>query len=131
MTLLHSCDGCGFPNEIGRKTQDYIRNCESSTGITTQIRPRCTTLTLFRGKLEGVVTLRLFAQAREAAGVSQVELDASTVDEALNLAVDQFGNNFDAILRTSKIWLNGSPVDSSDELKAGDELAVLPPVSGG
>ena len=75
--------------------------------------------------------LRLFASAREAAGTGRVEIDGSTVDEVLRRAVDQFGAGFDAVLATSKVWVNGEPAERTDPVLADDEVAVLPPVSGG
>jgi molybdopterin synthase sulfur carrier subunit len=78
-----------------------------------------------------VIALRLFAQAREAAGEKVVHFEAETVGEVLDLASARFGNVFDAVLEGSKVWLNGSPCERIDSVTPGDEVAVLPPVSGG
>jgi molybdopterin synthase sulfur carrier subunit len=78
-----------------------------------------------------VVTLRLFAGAREAAGMSTTLYDASTVGEILSIAENDFGNEFSQILAVSRVWLNGDPVEGDAEISDGDEVAVLPPVSGG
>jgi molybdopterin synthase sulfur carrier subunit len=75
--------------------------------------------------------LRLFAQAREAAGTDRVEIDATTVGEVLNEARVRFGEHFTAVLASSRVWLNGEHTDDDDAVRAGDEVAVLPPVSGG
>lgn len=77
--------------------------------------------------------LRLFAQAREAAGTaSDTFADVpSTVGEALEIAVARYGQGFAAVLRSSQVWVNGEPAAVTDPLAAGDEIAVLPPVSGG
>ncbi len=77
------------------------------------------------------VTIRLFAGAREAAGVGTVQTEASSVAAALEWAKTQFGEGFDAVLAASRVWLNGEPVEGSAPLANGDEIAVLPPVSGG
>jgi molybdopterin synthase sulfur carrier subunit len=79
------------------------------------------------------VTLRLFARAREAAGASTVELDDATLGELLAHARARFGAEFAAVLATSRVWVNGDePVEGdSTVLEDGDEVAVLPPVSGG
>lgn len=82
------------------------------------------------------ITLRLFAAAREAAGCAQTELqpsEARTIDEALRVAVDRFGADFAAVLASSRVWLNGDEPPHGDDtaLNDGDEIAVLPPVSGG
>jgi len=78
-----------------------------------------------------VATLRLFASAREAAGTGRVEVDEATVGAVLDAARVRFGEGFAAVLATSRVWLNGEPADDDTVVRAGDEVAVLPPVSGG
>jgi molybdopterin synthase sulfur carrier subunit len=77
------------------------------------------------------VTLLMFARAREAAGTGRLELVAATVGEALAAARSRFGPEFAAVLESSRVWVNGEPADLGERLSDGDELAVLPPVSGG
>jgi sulfur-carrier protein len=79
------------------------------------------------------ITLRLFAAAREAAGMSSVPLDAATVGDALSVARERFGPTFAAVLDGSRVWLDGEEPAAGDAppLVDGAELAVLPPVSGG
>ena len=76
-------------------------------------------------------TLRLFAAVRQAAGVSVVEFDGATVAEVLEAAAARFGPAFEEQLRGCRIWRNGEPADPSEVVDAGDEIAALPPVSGG
>jgi molybdopterin converting factor small subunit len=78
-----------------------------------------------------VATLRLFASAREAAGTPRVELDAASVGEVLDQARVRFGEHFAAVLAASRVWLNGEPTTNDAPVTSGDEVAVLPPVSGG
>ncbi len=78
-----------------------------------------------------VAILRLFAQARESAGSGTVDIPGSTVGEVLDQAVARFGDRFETILTGSKVWLNGNPVDRETSVDNDDEVAVLPPVSGG
>lgn len=75
--------------------------------------------------------IRLFAAARDAAGTSRDELPGDTVGEVLTIARERYGTTFDAVLATCRIWVNGEPADAQDTIRATDELAVLPPVSGG
>jgi molybdopterin converting factor small subunit len=75
--------------------------------------------------------LRLFAAAREAAGTGTDEFDAATVHAVLAAAVDRYGDGFAAVLDTSKVWLNGDETDLGATVGPTDEVAVLPPVSGG
>ncbi len=82
-----------------------------------------------------MITLRLFAQARESAGTTRLELDqqviGETVGDVLDEAVNRFGQPFAAVLGGSKVWVNGSPAERATTVAEGDEVAVLPPVSGG
>jgi molybdopterin synthase sulfur carrier subunit len=78
-----------------------------------------------------VVTLRLFAQARESAGTKSLDLPGATVGEVLDEATHRLGAAFADVRAGSKVWLNGSPAERSQAVRAGDEVAVLPPVSGG
>lgn len=75
--------------------------------------------------------LRLFASAREAAGTSRETIDASTVEEVLSIAVQKFGPNFATVLESCKVWVNGENAGPEFPVNAHDEVAVLPPVSGG
>jgi molybdopterin synthase sulfur carrier subunit len=79
------------------------------------------------------VRLRLFARAREAAGTSTVELEAATVGDLLARARADYGEEFAAVLASSRVWINGDEPAEGDAttLQDGDEVAVLPPVSGG
>lgn len=75
--------------------------------------------------------LRLFAAAREAAGTSRAVLPGATVAEVLAAAVSQFGSDFERVLASCKIWVNGEAVEANTPVSDSDEVAVLPPVSGG
>jgi sulfur-carrier protein len=77
------------------------------------------------------VTLRLFAAAREAAGVGHDRLEGATVGEVIAAARVRYGDGFAAVLDGSRIWRNGEPAELDEAVAPGDEVAVLPPVSGG
>ena len=78
-----------------------------------------------------MAVLRLFAAAREAAGTGRDDLPGATVAEVLDAARSRYGAEFDAVLATSQVWRNGEPCAATDPVAEGDEVAVLPPVSGG
>jgi MoaD family protein len=78
-----------------------------------------------------MATLRLFASVREAAGTGTDTVDGATVGEVLDTAVDRYGAEFARLLTTSKVWVNGEPADRHTSVDPTDEVAVLPPVSGG
>jgi len=76
-------------------------------------------------------TLRLFAAAREAAGTGSDTVDGATVREVLSTAEQRYGPRFAEVLTTCRVWVNGDDVGVDSPLGADDEVAVLPPVSGG
>jgi molybdopterin converting factor small subunit len=78
-----------------------------------------------------MATLRLFAAAREAAGTGRATLDGGTVGAVLDAAVAAYGDRFAEVLGTCRVWVNGEPATREDAVTASDEVAVLPPVSGG
>jgi molybdopterin converting factor small subunit len=76
-------------------------------------------------------TIRLFAGAREAAGTDRDVIDGATVRAVLDEAVARYGDAFAALLGSCKVWVNGEPAEPDDAVADTDEVAVLPPVSGG
>ena len=78
-----------------------------------------------------MATLRLFASIREIAGTSSLEVDANNVADAIAEACVQFGDDFAALVPSCRIWVNGNPAELTDSVTTQDEIALLPPVSGG
>ena len=79
------------------------------------------------------IRVRLFALARDLAGTDSVELhfdNAPTVQDALDRLCDRFPplSAHNTKLATA---VNLEYVRRDYRLKAGDELALIPPVSGG
>lgn len=73
----------------------------------------------------------MFAAAREAAGTGRAELPGTTVGDVLAAARDRYGAAFADVLTTCRIWVNGDAAVETDPVGPNDEVAVLPPVSGG
>jgi molybdopterin synthase sulfur carrier subunit len=78
-----------------------------------------------------MVSLRLFGPAREQAGTGRAELPGKLVGDVLDAAEVEFGEGFARIVATSRVWVNGQEAERGDPVSDGDEVAVLPPVSGG
>ena len=78
-----------------------------------------------------MATLRLFAAAREAAATSIESINAGTVGAVLDEAGKRHGSQFVAVLAQCRVWLNGEPAALDMPVIDTDEIAVLPPVSGG
>jgi len=81
--------------------------------------------------LAHMATLRLFANLRESAGTNTAEFDAATVGDLLSQATDQFGDQFRSGLTAARVWVNGEQADATTPLAQADEVALIPPVSGG
>lgn len=78
-----------------------------------------------------MAVLLLFAAAREAAGTGREDVDGATVGEVLDAARARHGALFADVLAASRVWRNGEPATEDDPVGPSDEVAVLPPVSGG
>ena len=75
-----------------------------------------------------VVTIRLFAMLRERAGASEIELDlpeGARVRDALD-RLDDLAGGLPLVMAVNRDY-----ADAEAELRPGDELALIPPVSGG
>jgi molybdopterin converting factor small subunit len=78
-----------------------------------------------------VARLRLFASAREAAGTGRDVVDGTTVADVLAASIERYGAAFAAVLPTCRVWVNGEPAEPDALVSDTDEVALLPPVSGG
>lgn len=79
------------------------------------------------------VRVKLFAIIRERAGTDQLTLDlpqGATVSSAVSVLRERFPAVADFLSR-SAFAVNQSYVKAETVLNDGDELAVIPPVSGG
>jgi sulfur-carrier protein len=79
------------------------------------------------------VRILLFARAREAAGRRDDVIEGVTLGDVLAVARDRYGPEFADVLLAARVWVNGDEPATGDAtpLSEGDEVAVLPPVSGG
>ena len=79
------------------------------------------------------IHVKLFAIVKERAGVAELPLDlpdTSTV-AAAELALKEKFPAIAAFLRQAAYAVNREYVDATTVLHDGDELAIIPPVSGG
>jgi molybdopterin converting factor small subunit len=53
------------------------------------------------------------------------------VGEVLQAATARHGQTFAQVLASSRVWRNGEPTTDDEPVGPGDELAVLPPDTGG
>jgi molybdopterin synthase sulfur carrier subunit len=82
-----------------------------------------------------VVTVRYFAAARAAAGVTSEDLDVAegaTVGDALEVIAARHGEGLGKVLTGCSFLLDSVAVrDRTTPLPAAAELDVLPPFAGG
>ena len=73
----------------------------------------------------------LLGPAHEAAGVRSAHIEGDTLSEVMAAAVTLFGPSFAEILAVSRLWVNGENATPDQAVGPSDEIAVVPPVSGG
>src|SRR5829696_1156943 len=108
--------------------------CRGSSGPTIGATKRWSSVALMGPRLllrtlEGMlVRLRLFAMLRERAGTNELELelpDGARVRDAL-AAVETLAGGLPLVMAVNREY-----ADADAPLAPGDELALIPPVSGG
>ena len=77
------------------------------------------------------ITVRLFAVLRELAGSSEVEAAGHTAGELVDQLSERYGERFAKIAAVGSIVVNGDRADRATPVAEGDQVALLPPVSGG
>jgi MoaD family protein len=78
-----------------------------------------------------LVRVRLFAALREIAGASNVEAEGETVGELIDALAARYGERFGEIARAGSAVVDAERAEASRRLFEGEEVALLPPVSGG
>lgn len=73
----------------------------------------------------------LLGPAHEAAGVRRAQIEGETLAEVMATAVTRFGPRFAEVLAVSRLWVNGENASPDQAVGPSDEIAVVPPVSGG
>ena len=77
-----------------------------------------------------MIRVRLFAALRELAGASEVEAEGKTAGEVADALSERFGDRFAQIAAVGSLVVNGERASRTTAVAAGDEVALLPPVSG-
>lgn len=77
------------------------------------------------------VKVRLFAALREMAGSSEVEAEGDTVGEVLDALSARYGERFERVARGGSVVVDGERAEPTTPLSGTQEVALLPPVSGG
>ena len=77
------------------------------------------------------VTLRYFAMLRESAGVESEDLSTSSETPKELYAELRETHGFSLEATELRVAVNGEFAELDDTLTKGDEIAFIPPVSGG
>ncbi|HEX9376217.1 MAG TPA: MoaD/ThiS family protein [Actinomycetota bacterium] len=75
--------------------------------------------------------VRLFAALREIAGESRLDVDGATVDDVVRALGEKLGARFEEIARAGSVVVDGERAGFDRDLSGVEEVAFLPPVSGG
>ncbi len=78
-----------------------------------------------------VVKVRLFAALRELAGASEVDAEGETAGEVVSALASRYGDRFARVAGAGSIVVDGERAEATTPVAQGQELALLPPVSGG
>jgi molybdopterin converting factor small subunit len=75
----------------------------------------------------------LFAALRELAGAPRLDLELAppTVGSLLEHLANAYGPEFERIASIGSVVVDGEAVGPDRALRPDDEVAILPPVSGG
>ncbi len=75
--------------------------------------------------------VRLFAALREIAGASEVDASGRCVGDVVDELSARYGERFAAIAEVGSFVVNGERAARDTPIAQSDEVAILPPVSGG
>ncbi len=78
-----------------------------------------------------MITVRLFAAAREAAGTPETTVEAATAAELTDALEAAFGPRMAQVLAVSSLLASGRRLQPTDDLLPGTQVDVLPPFAGG
>ncbi|MFB3739898.1 MAG: MoaD/ThiS family protein [Candidatus Velamenicoccus archaeovorus] len=77
------------------------------------------------------VTVRLFAALRDLAGSARVEAEGDTVGDLVDELSRRYGERFASVARAGSVVVDGERAALDRPLEPDDDVALLPPVSGG
>jgi molybdopterin converting factor subunit 1 len=83
---------------------------------------------------EGVVRVLFFAAARDVAGVREIELPLPEQPITVAAVAAEIARRVPALaghLRSVRLAVNGEYALAHELVRAGDEVALIPPVAGG
>lgn len=73
----------------------------------------------------------MFASLRELAGASEVAAEGDSVEQVIDRLAERYGARFGEVARAGSAVVDGERAERSRSLAEGQEVALLPPFSGG
>jgi MoaD family protein len=77
------------------------------------------------------VRVRVFASLRELAGAPEITAEGDSVEEVIEGLAERYGVRFGEVARAGSAVVDGERAERSRSLTEGQEVALLPPFSGG
>ena len=78
-----------------------------------------------------MATVFFFGPARDATGERLAVVEGNCIGDVVAATAARYGEQFANLLPTCRVWLNGDPTTPDSPVSADDEVAGLPPASGG
>jgi molybdopterin converting factor small subunit len=75
--------------------------------------------------------VRVFASLRDLAGERVLDVPGGSVEELLHAAGERYGREFESIARAGSVVVNGERAGLRRIVSETDDVAFLPPFSGG
>ena len=75
--------------------------------------------------------VRLFAALRDIAGERELDVPGGSVEEIVQTLTEKFGDRFEQIARAGSVVVDGERAGFEQPVTEDQEVALLPPVSGG
>jgi molybdopterin converting factor small subunit len=78
-----------------------------------------------------VPAVKFFAQMRDLTGCRSGVMHSRTIDALIDEGGAMYGSEFISLAASCAVWVNGEMVPHDWEVSDDDEVAFLPPISGG
>ena len=75
--------------------------------------------------------MRYYASARAAAGVTDEQIDAASLETLRKVLTEAHGDRFARVLAASAVLVDGRRLGAHEDIPAGSVVEVLPPFAGG
>jgi MoaD family protein len=78
-----------------------------------------------------LIRVRLFAALRDLASTAEAQAEGDTVAEVVDALGARYGERFAKVAAVGSVVVDGERATRETPLRGDEEVALLPPVSGG